>query len=364
MIKNKKNVYYVDQLLKKPVKDKKSKSTYPTTLYKKDFIHQIDLLFLPYNEDNKERYALVVIDMSTRLIDAEPMKNKDSKSVVEAIKKIYKRNILNMPSQIDSDSGSEFKGDFEVYLKQNNIKHKIALPNRHSQVGLAENANKRIAKPLFKRMLEEEILTNHSSVIWKTELLDVVDDINKLTIKRNKIKSDKERKKVKPDILDEFKCNGDACDLIPENTNVRYLLDAPIDYITKKRIGSKFRETDLRWNPEESKVTRILLKPNQPPLYIIDNNPNVAYRKDQLQIIKPHEIMPDKKTIRPLTTKQNKNVYIINKLIQKRKNKGKIEYLVDWKGFDESDQTWEPRTQLIEDGMIDMIKAFETEKQK
>ena len=67
--------------------------------------------------------------------------------------------------------------------------------------------------------------------------------------------------------------------------------------------------------------------------------------------------MPDKKTIRPLTTKQNKNVYIINKLIQKRKNKGKIEYLVDWKGFDESDQTWEPRTQLIEDGMIDMIKA-------
>ena len=158
MNKNKKNVYYVDQLLKKPVKDKKSKSTYPTTLYKKDFIHQIDLLFLPYNEDNKERYALVVIDMSTRLIDAQPLKNKDSKSVVEAIKKIYKRNILNMPSQIDSDSGSEFKGDFEVYLKQNNIKHKIALPNRHSQVGLAENANKRIAKPLFKRMLEEEIL--------------------------------------------------------------------------------------------------------------------------------------------------------------------------------------------------------------
>jgi len=74
--------------------------------------------------------------------------------------------------------------------------------------------------------------------------------------------------------------------------------------------------------------------------------------------------MPDKKTIRPLTTKQNKNVYIINKLIQKRKNKGKIEYLVNWKGFDVSDQTWEPRTQLIEDGMIDMIKAFETEKQK
>ena len=362
--KNKKEIRYVDQLLKKPIKDKTNKSTYPSTLYKPNFIHQLDLLFLPYNEDNKHRYALVVIDMSTRLIDSEPLKNKDSKSVVDAIKKIYKRNILNMPSQIDSDSGSEFKGDFHQYLKQHNIKHKVALPNRHSQVGLAENANKRIAKPLFRRMLSEEILTGHSSISWKTELKDVVDDINQLTIKRNKIKADKEKKKPKPDILDEFKCTGDACNLIPEGTKVRYLLDFPIDYITKKKIGSTFRETDIRWSPEEHIITRILLKPNQSPLYILDNNANVAYRKDQIQIILSNETMPNKKSIRPLAVKKNKNVYIIDRLTQKRKNKGKIEYLVNWKGFDVSDATWEPRTQLIEDGMIDMIKAFETEKKQ
>jgi hypothetical protein len=71
MNKNKKEIRYVDQLLKKPVKDKTNKSTYPTTLYKKDFIHQIDLLFLHYNEDNKHRYALVVIDISTRLIEIQ-----------------------------------------------------------------------------------------------------------------------------------------------------------------------------------------------------------------------------------------------------------------------------------------------------
>ena len=105
--------------------------------------------------------------MSTRLIDAEPIKSKDSKSVVFAIKQIYKRKLLSIPSQIDSDSGSEFKRDFEIYLKENNIKHKTALPNRHSQVGLAENANKRISKPLFRRMLEEELQTGHSSVSWK-----------------------------------------------------------------------------------------------------------------------------------------------------------------------------------------------------
>ena len=45
--KNKKEIRYVDQLLKKPIKDKTNKSTYPSTLYKPNFIHQLDLLFLP-----------------------------------------------------------------------------------------------------------------------------------------------------------------------------------------------------------------------------------------------------------------------------------------------------------------------------
>ncbi len=100
---------------------------------------------MPYDEDNKERYALVCIDMTSRMIDAEPLKNEDSSSVVLGLKRIYKRKLLNKPNQIDTDSGSEFKGAFYTYLMSNNIKHKVALPNRHSQLALVENAKKRIA---------------------------------------------------------------------------------------------------------------------------------------------------------------------------------------------------------------------------
>ena len=78
--------------------------------------------------------------------------------------------------------------------------------------------------------------------------------------------------------------------MIPEGTKVRYLLDYPIDYLTKKKIGSKFRETDFRWSIGDHVVTRILLKPNQPPMYIIDSNPDVAYTKDQLQIVQPNAL--------------------------------------------------------------------------
>ena len=322
MPKIKKDLTFVDKLLTKPRRDKKNLTHYPTTQYEKDFIHQIDILFMPYDEHNKERYALVCIDMSSRLIDAEPLKNKDSSSVVSGLKQIYKRKILKQPNQIDTDAGSEFKGAFHTYLMSNNIKHKVALPNRHSQVALAENANKRIAKPLFKRMLEEEILTGESSISWKDDLYDIVKEINKKTIIRNK-------KKKKSANVNEFMCNGDACNLLDIGAKVRHILDYPINFINKKRTGSLFRETDIRWSPDVHIITNILIKSNQPPLYVIDDNENVAYTKNHLQLIDANEKMPIKSSIRKIKRTRGKDVYIIDKIVGKRKHKNKIEYLIN-----------------------------------
>ena len=353
MPKIKKDLSYVDKLLTKPRRDKKNLTHYPTTQYEKDFIHQIDILFMPYDEHNKERYALVCIDMSSRLIDAEPLKNKDSPSVVSGLKQIYKRKILKQPNQIDTDAGSEFKGAFHTYLMSNNIKHKVALPNRHSQVALAENANKRIAKPLFKRMLEEEILTGESSISWKDDLYDIVKEINKKTIIRNK-------KKKKSANVNEFMCNGDACNLLDIGAKVRHILDYPINFINKKRTGSLFRETDIRWSPDVHIITNILIKSNQPPLYVIDDNENVAYTKNHLQLIDANEKMPIKSSIRKIKTTRGKDVYIIDKIVGKRKHKNKIEYLIKWKGFDDSDNTYESRKQLIEDNQKQIIDDYES----
>ena len=355
MPKIKKDLSYVDKLLTKPRRDKKNLTHYPTTQYEKDFIHQIDILFMPYDEHNKERYALVCIDMSSRLIDAEPLKNKDSSSVVSGLKQIYKRKILKQPNQIDTDAGSEFKGAFHTYLMSNNIKHKVALPNRHSQVALAENANKRIAKPLFKRMLEEEILTGESSISWKDDLYDIVKEINKKTIIRNK-----KKKKKKSANVNEFMCNGDACNLLDIGAKVRHILDYPINFINKKRTGSLFRETDIRWSPDVHIITNILIKSNQPPLYVIDDNENVAYTKNHLQLIDANEKMPIKSSIRKIKTTRGKDVYIIDKIVGKRKHKNKIEYLIKWKGFDDSDNTYESRKQLIEDNQKQIIDDYES----
>ena len=141
---------------------------------------------------------------------------------------------------------------------------------------------------------------------------------------------------------------------------VRHILDYPINFINKKRTGSLFRETDIRWSPDVHIITNILIKSNQPPLYVIDNNENVAYTKNHLQLIDANEKMPIKSSIRKIKTTRGKDVYIIDKIVGKRKHKNKIEYLIKWKVFDDSDNTYESRKQLIEDNQKQIIDDYES----
>jgi hypothetical protein len=71
-------------------------------------ICQADLLFMP--TDKGYKYMLVVIDNGSRLVDAEPLKSKESKAVVSAFQMIFSRGIVAMPNvRIEVDAGSEFK---------------------------------------------------------------------------------------------------------------------------------------------------------------------------------------------------------------------------------------------------------------
>jgi len=58
-----------------------------TTVTGKFNTEQADLLFLP--EDEGYKYLLVVVDIATRLCDAEPLKSKESKVVAKAIQRIF-----------------------------------------------------------------------------------------------------------------------------------------------------------------------------------------------------------------------------------------------------------------------------------
>ncbi|CAI2348603.1 unnamed protein product [Caenorhabditis sp. 36 PRJEB53466] len=67
------------------------------------------------------------------------------------------------------------------------------------------------------------------------------------------------------------------------------------------------------------------------------------------------------------TTRKNKadeknNVFIVEKVMDKRSGKGgRDEFLIQWQGFPESESSWEPRENLR---CADMLEAFEKEYAK
>ena len=82
-------------------------------------------------------------------------------------------------------------------------------------------------------------------------------------------------------------CDGNACKVLDIDTKVRAVLDEPRNILGEKQIG-KFRSGDTRWSPEIRKIKQIILKPNMPPMYLINNSqePNgidkVPYTKNHL----------------------------------------------------------------------------------
>ncbi|KAK6031933.1 chromo' (CHRromatin Organization MOdifier) domain protein, partial [Ostertagia ostertagi] len=55
------------------------------------------------------------------------------------------------------------------------------------------------------------------------------------------------------------------------------------------------------------------------------------------------------------------NVFAVEALLKERKRKGKVEYLVKWKGWGNKHNTWEPRENVLDDRLFD---EFQKQKQK
>ncbi len=338
--KKKKNVQVVDELLKKPVKD--NRINMPHFQPKGPGItQQADLLFLP--DDNGYKYALVVIDVGSKKVDAEPLTAKDQHTVLWGFKEIYKRKILKIPSySLEVDNGTEFGGvvkDWFVYNQDHHILVRVAKTGRHRQQGLVERANQAIGKALFRRMDAQELLTGQQSKEWTEDLPKLISVLNNRT---------KQKKKVKIDKFPNPVCSGKSCELIPIGTKVRVILEEPRDPITGLKLPGRFRTTDRRWDPKERTVKQVLVKPAMPPLYLLDSNHKsgfeaVTYTRNQLQMINKDEQYPEgEKVIRG-----KPETYIIEEIVGKTRVKGKIFYKIKWRGFKK--ETLEPRSELIKD---------------
>lgn len=330
-------------------------------------IHQADLLFLP--TDDGYKYALVVVDVATRAVDARPLKDKNSKALVGAFKSIYKGPYLKEPYVLQVDAGKEFQGDLAYYLEKQGIAVRTAQPSRHRQQGLVERKNYTIGSTLLKRMTAQELLTGETSREWVEDLPTIIKAMNNNKPKVPKppngvilaqptkkqlkaINAKYKTKTAREKQIDKFRTT-----LLTVGTKVRVALDEPLNVVTGKREHGKFRAGDIKFNPKIRTIKQVILKPGSPVLYLLDGTfgknkvDNVAYTFSQLQVYnEKEEAPPGLQVVRGKPTKYNIKAIIGHKTIKK------VKYLlVEWKGY--SKQTYEPESEIRKD-QPDLVNKY------
>ena len=268
------NTEVLHQLMKQPLKESKLDTPKFQNFVKNNY-HQADLLFLP--NDKNYKYLLVVVDISSRLIDAEQLKDKNSSNIVKAFKKIYNnRDILKIPQTISFDSGAEFRGETEKYFESINVNVKYADTNRHRQQAMVESANQKIGKIIFMIQNHQELQTNKQSKVWVKHLREIINELNNHSIKTKKITPIPEL----PVITETNK------HLLNIGDKVRVKLDYPIDIHNNKRLYGKFRSGDIKWTINIYKIRELLIRPGFPPMYLTTKSKTTQYTTQQLQVIK------------------------------------------------------------------------------
>ena len=268
----------INQLFKIPKNDL-DKPSYKSP--KKDSIHQIDTLFLP--KDNKWAYCLCIVDIHSRLMDIEPLITRSSNAIVDAVIKIYKRKILNKPLQIICDAGKEFEGQFKIYCQENNIFIKALLTGK--KIGIIDSKMKILSDALLKRQTAEELLTKKYNVRWVNDLKIILDLINEFTKQNYKPQTDFDEYEI--DMHDNKKY-----DILEIGTKVRTALFSPVDIVKDKRLLFNFRSGDVRWSIATRIITNIILRPNSPIMYAVDNDNKTLYTREKIQVINKNAELP------------------------------------------------------------------------
>jgi len=240
--------------------------------------HQIDLLFLPHDTVNrvKYKYALTVVDVASRYKEAEPLKNKSSKLVAEALKKIMRRSPLQYPRLIQCDEGAEFKGEvFQLYKSHGTIMRR-GIPGVHRNQAIVEAFNKQLAERLFSYQYHKEMEYDERNREWVRRLPDVIKAMNEEVSARLGLSP---IEAIKKDIVPDKSKKILDSHVIPLNTRVRYLyLPGEVEGTDEKK-----RATDPIWSTTIYEIESILI--NNPNVYYLRGGPRRAFVREELQII-------------------------------------------------------------------------------
>ena len=330
--------------LTKPIKRPKVFSKFKNNVPHHSGLNEMsDILILPKTK-NKNIALLVVVDLWGG-VDFQPIQNKTANTILEAYKQILKRKFIKLPEYtMQTDNGGEFQGNYDAYLYNNNIYHKVSKPYRHSQNSPVENMNKLLGHILNAYMNQEEEKTGKKFVDWDDENL-LKDIRNLLNTERKKVFKDiNPRSQIYPKLNMNLKPKFNKGDIVLIKSEI------PLDSFGNKQADiSKWREGDYRFNRfEKREIDNIIRDPDVEFRYTIkDDKKPVSYADYELLKV------------------EGNATFIVDRILNIKQFNKITKYLIKWKGYKIADATWETKEDLVKDvGLEHLIKLINNYKKR
>lgn len=275
----------------------------------------IDLVeLIPHSKINKGyKYILVCINVFSKYVWCEPLKNKTGREVAVAMEKILMQNKIK-PKNIQSDGGGEFfNSDFKKVMEKWNINHYRTFSNVKAAV--VERVNRTLKNKMWKRF---SLQGNYK---WLDLLPAIVKEYNASFHRTIKMAPKDVKKKDEKNLLNTVYSHIKTVD--PKK--IKFKLD---DYVRVSKYREAFQKGYIpQWSNEIFRISKI--NRTNPTTYILndlnDQTISGGFYQEEIQKVK----YPD--------------VYLIEKVLRRKNNKLYVKFL----GLSNKHNTWLTKSQLL-----------------
>ena len=277
-------------------------------------IHSTDLVDMTqYSKINKGyKYIFTNIDVFSKIAYAFPFKSKKIGDIKPCFEKIFEKN---KPKYIWSDKEPAFfSKEMQQFFKDNNVK--IYHTNSYLKAVVIERFNRSLRELMMKEFVK------NNNTIWYNilpKLIKIYNNRYHSTIKMKPIQVNKSNEKyIKENIYTYNKTSK----------NPKFKINDLVRISLKKRPVFDKASSNVKWSEELFKV------------HSINKSNVITYKIKDLNDEIIEGIFYERKLQK---TKNTSEVYIIEKIIQKNKNK----YLVKWRNYSDEFNSWVDKDDII-----------------
>lgn len=276
---------------------------------------QADLIeMIPYAKINQGyKYILVVINVFSKFVWCEPVKNKSGNEIARAMKRILS-NIKLLPKNLQTDMGKEFYNkEFKELMDKWKINHYSSYT--HLKASVVERVNRTLKNKMWK------LFSLQGNYKWLNLLPDIVAEYNGTKHRKIGMKPKDVKKKDEKHLLQTVYSHLKMVDPRKQKFKVN-------DYV---RI-SKYREVFSKgytpnWSNENFKIIKV--HQSNPRTYLLEdqdgNEIQGGFYEQELQKVKH----PD--------------IYLVEKILRKKGDK----LYVKWLGLNNKFNSWICKNQIL-----------------